>query len=125
MVRNQLARRRKYEAKLSGDVSEIRTDAYRSRMVNEYTTITALMVQRETQAKTLILEPAGIPTSEIPFYLNAMREFCKCCRNFTSTTKNNKCYNILAQYRDKNLRVDMLYRLAMLCGCYPAGYEYY
>lgn len=125
MVRDQLARRKKYEAKLDGAVAEIRTDAYRSRMIALHTAITSTLVQQETQAKTTILEPAGVPTSEIPFYLNALREFCKCCRNFTSTTRDNKCYNILAGYRDKNLRLDMLYQLAMLCGCYPQGYEYY
>jgi hypothetical protein len=125
MVRDQLARRKKYEAKLDGSVAEIRTDAYRSRMVDLHEAMTTILVQREEQAKTQILEPAGIPTSEIPFYLNAMREFCKCCRNFTSTTRDNKCYNILAQYRDKGLEVAPLYQLAMLCGCYPQGYEYY
>lgn len=125
MVRDQAFRRKKYEAKIDGTVAELRIDAYGSRMKTEHTAITSLLVTREEQAKQQILEPAGVPTSEIPFYLNSMREFCKCCRNFTSVTRDNKCYNILAQYRDKGLRVDLLYRLAMLCGCYPAGYEYY
>ena len=125
MVREQQYRRKKYEAKVDGTVAEIRVDAYRADMVTLHTAITSTLVQREEEAKTQILEPAGIPTSEIAFYLNSMREFCKCCRNFTSVTRDNKCYNILLQYRDKGLRVDMLYKLAMLCGCYPEGYEYY
>jgi len=125
MVREQQYRRKKFEAKIDGTVAEIRVDAYRDTMVSEHTAITTILVQREEQAKTQILEPAGVPTSEIPFYLNALREFCKCCRNFTSSTRDNKCYNILAQYRDKGLRVPLLYKLATLCGCYPAGYEYY
>ena len=94
-------------------------------MQTEHASITSILVTREEQAKVQVLEPAGVATSEIPFYLNSMREFCKCCRNFTSNTRDNKCYNILAQYRDKGLRVNLLYQLAMLCGCYPAGYEYY
>ena len=110
---------------MDGTVAEIRTDAYKDTMVSLHSAITPLLVQREEEAKTQILEPAGVPTSELPFYLNSMREFCKCCRNFTSTTRNNKCYNILLQYRDKGLRVDLLYRLAALCGCYPEGYGYY
>lgn len=125
MVREQQWRRKKYEAKLDGTVAELRADAYRADMVALHTAITTILVQREEEAKTQILEPAGITTSEIPFYLNAMREFCKCCRNFTSVTRDNKCYNILCQYRDKGLRLDMLYGLAALCGCYPEGYEYY
>lgn len=125
MVRDQTYRRRKYKHKLDGDVAEIRTDAYRDDMVVLHTAITTILVQREEQAKTEVLEPAGVPTSEMPFYLNALREFCKCCRNFTSVTRNNKCYNILCRYRDKGLEVALLYRLAAICGCYPEGYEYY
>ena len=125
MVRDQIWRRKKYEAKTDGTVSELRIDAYGSAMQAEHASITSILVTREEQAKTQILEPAGVATSEMPFYLNSMREFCKCCRNFTSNTRDNKCYNILAQYRDKGLRVNLLYQLAILCGCYPAGYEYY
>lgn len=129
MVRDQTYRRRKYEAKIDGNVFERRIEKYGDSMKTYYghptQGITALMVAKEEQAKTTILEPAGVTTSEIPFYLNAMREFCKCCRNFTSLTRNNKCYNILLQYRDKGLRVDILYKLAALCGCYPEGYGYY
>lgn len=125
MVRDQQYRRRKYEAKTDATAAELRTDAYRADMVTQYTAMASILVEKEEQAKTTILEPAGVPTSEMPFYLNAMREFCKCCRNFTSVTRDNKCYNILLQYRDKGLRIELLYQLAMLCGCYPAGYEYY
>ena len=125
MVRDQIWRRKKYEAKTDGDVAELRLDKYKAQMYELYKDITPLMVEQEIKAKTTILEPAGIATSEIPFYLNAMREFCKCCRQFSSTTRNNKCLCILLQYNDKGLRIDLLYRLAMMCGCYPEGYEYY
>lgn len=125
MVREQIWRRKKYEAKTDGDVAELRVDAYGASMKTLHAAMASVLVQREEQAKTTILEPAGVPTSELPFYLNAMREFCKCCRNFTSVTRDNKCYNILRQYADKNLRLDLLYKLAMMCGCYPSGYEYY
>ena len=125
MVRDQIWRRKKYEAKIDGTVAELRIDAYRADMVTLHSAITTTLVTYEERAKTEILEPAGVATSEIPFYLNSMREFCKCCRNFTSVTRDDKCYSILCTYRDKGLRVDLLYRLAMLCGCYPRGYEYY
>ena len=125
MVRDQIYRRKKYEAKTDGDVAELRLDKYRAQMVKLYKEVTPEMVEQEKLAKTTILEPAGIATSELPFYLNAMREFCKCCKDFTSTTRDDKCYCILLQYRDKGLRIDMLYALAQMCGCYPTGYEYY
>lgn len=110
---------------MDGTVAEIRTDAYRTEMINLHTAITIIMVDQEIQAKEEILEPAGVGTAEMPFYLNAMREFCKCTRNFTSITMNNKCYNILLRYRDKGLVIGLLYQLAGLCGCYPEGYGYY
>jgi len=125
MVRDQIWRRKKFEAKTDGTVSELRVDAYGEKMKELHRNITTVLVAKEEAAKTTILEPAGIPTSEVPFYLNSMREFCKCCRNFTSVTRDNKCYDILLRYRDKGLRNNLLYKLAMLCGCYPAGYEYY
>jgi len=125
MVREQIWRRRKYEAKVDGTVSEIRIDAYGSKMSDLHRAMTTILVQREEQAKTTILEPAGVPTSEVPFYLNAMREFCKTCRNFTSSTRDNKCYDTLLRYRDKGLQIGLLYKLAAMCGCYPQGYEYY
>jgi len=125
MVRDQQWRRKKYEAKTDGTVSELRIDAYGDSMKTLHAAITTILVEKEEQAKSTILEPAGVTTSEIPFYLNAMREFCKCCRNFTSYTRDNKCYDILLRYRDKGLISSLLYKLAILCGCYPTGYEYY
>jgi len=125
LPRDQIWRRRKYEAKIDGAVSEIRIDAYGSKMVELHTAITTVLVAKEEQAKVEILEPAGVTTSEMPFYLNAMREFCKCCRQFTSATRDNKCYSILLTYRDKGLQIGLLYKLAAMCGCYPEGYGYY
>jgi len=125
MVRDQIYRRRKYEAKADGTIAEMRIDAYGEWMVKEHTSITSVLVQKEEEAKGLILEPAGVSTSEMPFYLNAMREFCSICRHFTSHTRDDECYNVLLRYRDKGLVLTLLYKLAALCGCYPTGYEYY
>lgn len=125
MVRDPTYRRKKYKAKTDGTVSELRVEAYKTEMATLYAAITTVMVANEEEAKVDILEPAGVSTSEMPFYLNAMREFCKTSRNWTSNTRNNKCYNILCQYRDKGLVVRLLYLLATMCDCYPAGYEYY
>lgn len=125
MVRGQTWRRKKYEAKISGTVAERRIDAYDEYMKSLHSSITSILVEKETQAKEQILEPAGVGVAEIPFYLNSMREFCRICRNFTSVTRDNECYNILLKYRDKGLVLVLLYKLAALCGCYPIGYEYY
>lgn len=125
MVREHIWRRRKYAAKTDGSVAQVRVEAYKADMADLHAAITTVLVQKEIEAKTTVLEPAGVTTSETPFYLNAMREFCKCCREFSSTTRDNKCYSILCTYRDKGLLVNLLYKLAALCGCYPIGYYEY
>lgn len=125
MVRKSLFRRNKYEAKTDGSVSETRTDAYRTRQVQLHTAIVTELVAKEEQAKTEILEPAGIPVNEIPFYLNAMRQFCRCCRKFTSNTRFNECYNIYLTWLQKGLDNNCLVLLGNLCGCdLMAYYEY-
>lgn len=103
----------------------MRVDAYGDDMVTLHTAITAQLVEKEELAKTSILEPNGVTTSEIPFYLNSMREFCKCSRNFTSVTRNNKCYHILLRYRDKGLLNNLLVQLAAICDCDLWGYYEY
>ncbi|GAJ05630.1 unnamed protein product, partial [marine sediment metagenome] len=108
MVRPNLWRRKKFKAKIDGSVHEKRTDAYRTTQVALHTAITTILVEKEIEAKTLILEPAGVPVNEMPFYLNAMREFCKCSRNFTSLTRQNECINIYAEYVEKGLRNNLV-----------------
>lgn len=124
MVRDSLHRRNKYEAKTDGSVSEKRTDAYRTRQVTLHTEAQEKLVPREIQAKTGILEPAGVPVNEMPFYLNAMREFCRCCDNFTAQTRFNECYNIYLTWVQKGLENDLVVALGIMCGCNLEMYYY-
>lgn len=125
MVRENIWRREKYEAKVDGSVHESRTDAYRTTQVALHSAIVTTLVANEEQAKTEILEPAGVPVNEIPFYLNAMREFCRCCRNFTDLTRQNECYSIYSKYVEKQLRSNLIVLLGNMCGCdLWAYYEY-
>jgi len=124
MVRDSLHRRNKYEAKTDGSVSETRTDAYRTRQVLLHTAAQEIIVPREVEAKTTILEPAGVPVNMIPFYLNAMREFCRCCDNFTSLTREDECENIYLMWVQKGLDAYLVARLGVMCGCELAAYYY-
>ena len=124
MVRESLRRRSKYEAKLDGSVSEKRTDAYRARQVVLHTAAQEILVPREIEAKTTILEPAGVSVNEMPFYLNAMREFCRLCDNFTSITRENECENIYLMWVQKGLTPILVARLGVMCGCELAAYYY-
>ena len=116
MVRDQIYRRKKYEAKVDGAVSEARTDAYRSRMVTLHTAITTTLVNQEIAAKTEILEPAGVPVNQIPHYLNAKREFCRLSRNFTDNTLLNEALNTLYRFTARGFNQNLLVQLAAQCG---------
>ena len=116
-------RRAKYEAKLDGSVSEKRFNALATPAQALHAAMQNILVPQETDAKTLILEPAGIPSNEIPFYLDAKREFCRICRNFTSITRTNEVYNAYCRWKSKGLQSNLLVQLAAQCGA--DLWEYY
>jgi len=123
--RNQYWRRKKYEAKIDGAVAETRFDAYATPAKTLHQTMQEILVPHEETAKTDILEPMGISTNEIPFYLDAMREFCRICRNFTSLSRQNECYNVYLRWLQKGLNNNALVLLANQCGCDLWAYYYY
>jgi len=121
--RNQYWRRKKYEAKIDGPVAETRFDAYKTHAQTLHTAMQNILVPHEINAKTNILEPAGVSSNEIPFYLDAMREFCRICRNFTALSRSNECYNTYCRWKSKGLNSNLLIQLAAQCGC--DLWEYY
>lgn len=125
MVRDEVYRRKKFAAKIDGTVIEDRIDQYGPSMVTAHTAMQSILVEKEEAAKTTILEPAGVTVNMIPFYLDAMRCFCRISRNFTSTTKNNEGYNWFTLFRTKGLDSNLLVLLANLCDIdLWAYYEY-
>jgi len=123
--RNQMWRRAKYKAKIDGSVAETRFDAYATTAKALHQTMQEILVPHEETCKTDILEPAGVPTNEIPFYLDAMREFCRVCRNFTSLSRQNECYNTYLRWLQKGLNNNLLVLLGNHCGCDLWAYYYY
>jgi hypothetical protein len=115
--RNPYWRRKKYEAKIDGPVAEKRFNAYATPAKTLHQAMQEILVPAEEAAKTQILEPMGISSNEIPFYLDAMREFCRICRNFTSQTRSNECYNTYLRWLSKTLNSNALILLANQCGC--------
>lgn len=115
MVRNQLWRRKKFEHKVSGSVVEDRVDQYGTYMTSLHSAAQTILVAKEEQAKTEILEPAGVSVNMIPFYLDAMREFCRISRNFSGQTKQNEGYNAYEKWLTKGLNSNLLVLLANMC----------
>jgi len=123
--RNQFWRRKKFEAKIDGAVAETRFDAYATPAKALHEAMQDILVPHEENAKTNILEPAGVSTNEIPFYLDSMREFCRVCRNFTSLSRSNECYNVYMRWLSKGLNSNLLVLLANQCGCDLWAYYQY
>lgn len=115
--RKEMFRRAKYKAKLDGPVAEKRFNAYATSAKALHGAMQGILVPHEENAKANILEPAGVSSNEIPFYLDAMREFCRICRNFTSISRNNECYNTYCRWKSKTLNSNLLIMLAAQCGC--------
>jgi len=125
MVRPEHWRRAKFKQKIVGSVVEDRIDQYGSYMKSLHAAMQTILVAKEEQAKTEILEPAGVAVNMIPFYLDAMREFCKISRNFTGNTKQNEGYNAYIKWRTKGLDSNLLVLLANMCNIdLWADYEY-
>jgi len=115
MVREQHYRRKKFEAKVDGAIAEDRIDQYGATMKQLHSDMQDILVPKEVSAKVDILEPAGVSVNMIPFYLNAMREFCRISRNFTSITRQNEAYNAFERWKVKGLNSNLLVQLAALC----------
>jgi len=123
--RNNYFRRKKFEAKIDGSVAETRFDAYATPAKTLHEAMAVILVGHEEVFKEDILEPAGVPTNEIPFYLDAGREFCRCCRNFTDLSRQNECYNIYLKWLQKGLNNNCLVLMANHCGCDLWAYYQY
>lgn len=123
--RNQFWRRKKFEAKIDGSVAEARFDAYATPAKALHQTMQEILVPAEEYFKSQILEPHGVSTNEIPFYLDAGREFCRVCRNFTSISRNNECYNVYLRWLSKGLVSNLLILEANYCGCNLWAYYQY
>jgi hypothetical protein len=123
--RNQYWRRRKYNAKVDGSVAQTRATAYKSYAQDLHGAMATVLVEAEIKCKTEILEPAGVPTNIIPFYLDALREFCRICRKFTDKSRFNECYNTYLRWLAKGLQSNLLVLCANQCGCDLWAYYQY
>jgi len=123
--RDQFWRRKKYKAKVDGSVWETRADAYKASGQALHQNMQEILVPAEEYFKTQILEPHGVPSNEIPFYLDAGREFCRICRNFTDQTRINECYNTYLRWLAKGLNSNLLILEANYCGCDLWAYYQY
>jgi len=108
MVRPQVYRQKKYEAKVSGDVVKARFDALKEVMVEQTAERFADLVAFEEGVKKNILEPRGIPNIMIPFYLNVARELYKLSRKFTGATLGKEALLVKQKWTARGLSAEVI-----------------
>jgi hypothetical protein len=119
MVREQVYRQKKYEAKLTGDVVKARFDALKEVMAEQTSARFGELATIEDSVKKEILEPAGVPSIQIPFYLNVARELYSKSRTFTGETFNTEATLVAQKWVARGLQKEIVNRILQKFGVPP------
>ena len=119
MVREQVYRQKKYEAKVTGDVVKARFDALKEVMAEQTSARFGELAIIEDSIKKEILEPAGVPSIQIPFYLNVARELYSKSRMFTGATFQMEGQLIGQKWVARGLKKDIVNQILQKFGVPP------
>jgi hypothetical protein len=115
-------RLRKYDAKINADSIRQRFLDHKDTMVEQEEAIFGELVLIESKAK-VVCEAAGVPTIQIPFYLNFARQCYKYFKKFSQTTRSNELQYWFNHWVSRGLTGAVLADIAELCGVTIPGYE--
>lgn len=115
MVRVQTYRQKKYEVKIDADVIRSRFAGLKPMMVEQTAAKFTDLTANETNVKAVI-EPLGIPTIQIPFYLNYARELYSLTQRFSGKTLENEAKVLGAKWKARGLTEDTLIKIAAQFG---------
>jgi hypothetical protein len=115
MVRPQAYRQKKYEVKIDADVIRSRFAGLKPMMVEQTAAKFTDLAANETNVKAVI-EPLGIPTIQIPFYLNYARELYSLSQRFSGKTLENEARILASKWKARGLTEDILIKIAAQFG---------
>jgi len=122
MVRPGIWRRLKFDGKIIGDVVKDRFDRLKTMMVQQTDGVYPELEAMEQRVKAVV-EPYGVPTILLPFYLNAGRQLFNLARRFTGATLQNEAIVKLDTWAQRGLDKQILGAIAELWGItYPPVY---
>ena len=121
-MRHPAYRLRKYDAKMDPTTIAARFTAHRATMNEQEESIFGELVLIESKAK-IVCEDAGIPSGNIPMYLNFARQCWKYAKKFSGVTKDNEILFWFNHWISRGLNPTVLANEALLCGTTIAGYE--
>jgi hypothetical protein len=122
MVRPQVYRLKKYDAKVVGDVVKARVDALKPIMTEQQTQRFSDLQNVENTVKSIV-EEAGIFTPLIPSYLNFARELYSLSRRFSGATLNNMATIVFNKWKTIGLEVDLLKTIGQTFGIDVSGWS--
>ena len=115
LVRHETYRTRKYEGKIDPEAIRLRITALKDMMVEQVEAKFAELALVERKAKQ-VCEAAGVPTYQIPAYLNFARQCYRIGKNFSQTTQLNEVYFRYSTWVSRGLTASILADIAQLCG---------
>jgi len=116
MVRHPAYRQRKYEAKIDADVVRSRFASLKDLMVEQTSVKFSDLADMEDGVKRNILEPAGVPTIQIPFYLNYARQLYRLTTKFSGQALINEAKLKIETWVARGLNRDLLVKIAEYFG---------
>lgn len=116
MVRSAELRRKKYDLKVVPSVVADRFTALKPSMLEQVTTKYTDLVTMETDVKTKVLEPAGVATIQIPFYLNYARQLYSLTQRFSGKSLEIEAKIAHDKWVARGLTSDTLKAIAELFG---------
>jgi len=123
MVRSEVFRVKKYEAKINATSIAQRFTDHKESMVDQIEGKFAELVLVETKAKAR-LEFSGVSVTQIPFYLDFARQCYRIGQQFSQATRVNEVYYRYQYWLNQGLNAAILTDIASLCGVtlsdYPA-----
>jgi len=119
MVRKQEYRQKKYEVKVDADIVRQRFQGEKSLMVEQEALHFPALTILEQQVKG-ILEPQGVKTIEIPYYLSFARKIYSLVLRFpiktSETTLIKECRIAVDEWSSRGLNKAMLEEILKLFG---------
>jgi len=120
-VRPASLRRVKYEAKINADVVRQRFSDLKDSMVKQEDERFAELVSHENAIKS-ILETAGVPTKDIPFYLNVGRELYRLTSRFSGATLVAEAQLVRQKWVARGLLDEVIEKILRYFGIVPPAY---
>jgi hypothetical protein len=111
MVRPQVYRQKKYEAKVSGDVVKARFDALKEVMAEQTSERFADLQNVEEIVKSIV-EPEGEPTILLPHYMNFGRQLYSLSQRFGGATLKTEAKLVYDKWKTRGLKPEILKSIA-------------